>query len=516
MIIHKYYYIILRMKNIFKILISLKTAIYIITLLSILAIIGTLIPQNLEPTAYIAKYPTFGKIFLLMNFDDMYRSPLFVGFLVLLSLSTVLCIWTRFKATSRRLINRASKATITEISHLPTRKTLSLELIEGWEKSFDKTMIKEDGTQVALKSTGFFSLAGGMLLHIGLLLILVGGLLGLLLGVETVIHGKEGGKVPIPDLNTLKAAKKADELSKRARFIKNENPNNPILDKYRKEVEGLHKVYSEGVANPEFYISFEKLWVDYYHNKDNEVEGVKSWNSQVSFITNDKVAKNAIIQVNEPTSFNEYTFYQASWQKYYPKVKLQVELFNSNDTQRHNDHFPKEIELTLNKPEKFPWYEGELVLIDFKPDFRIVNGNFVSVSNELNNPAARIVAIDPKNNNEEISRAWGFSPSQSMLAAHVSNMPFVFTISSVDTKYESILTVSHDPGKALVWLGCLLFGAGMLLCFGYGYTERWLIIQPNGEKILAVTGNRAKTFFTAELEKLEQELFCKTVEETNE
>jgi cytochrome c biogenesis protein ResB len=503
------------MKHIFKTLISLKTAVVIITLLSILAIIGTLLPQNLESTAYIAKYPKFGGLFLALGFDDIYRSPSFIGLLALLSLSTVLCIWVRFKAANKHLINRIQKATIIEITHLPARKHLTEPLRANWEEAFDK-VIKKGSSTVALKSTGFFSIGGGLLLHIGLLLILIGGLVGLLFGVETVIHGREGSKVPIPSLGVLKAAKKADELSKKARYIRNANPDNPILNEYRSRVDTLHKIYSEGVANPEFYISFNRLWVDYYHNKNNEVEGVKSWNSQVSFTVNEKTAKDAIIQVNEPTTFNEYTFYQASWQKYYPKIKLQVELFNPDDHKNLADDFPKEIELSLNKPVKFPWYEYDLVLIDFKPDFRIINGNFVSVTNELNNPAARIMAIDTNNNNEEKSRAWGFAASQSMLAAHVSNMPFVFTIASVDTNYESILTVSHDPGKALVWLGCLLFGVGMLFCFGYGYTERWLIIDENGEKTLAITGNRAKTFFTAELEKLEQELFCKTVEDANE
>ncbi len=504
------------MKNLFKTLISLKTGIYTLTALSILSIIGTFLPQNREAITYITRYPIFGRLILLLGFDDMYKSAIFIGLLVLLSISTFFCIWVRFKATNRRLFNRVYKATVTEIENLKSRKEINQDLIENWEENFDKIVDKGYNTKAALKSTGYFSLAGGLLLHVGLLLIFIGGLIGLILGIDTMIHGKENSITPIPSVSALRAAKSADKLSREARYIRERNPNAPILNEYRKKVEALHKTYDEGMANPSFNIEFEKLWIDYYKSADNQIQGIKSWNSQISFAVDEKIEKSATIKVNEPISFGEYNFYQANWQKYYPSVKLQVDLINPEDKDKYGENFPKIIELTINKPVKFPWYEYNLLLMDFLPDFRYQNNRFTTATNELNNPAAYILAIDPQKGNEHKSQAWGFSPDQSAFAAHVSNMPFSFTFLSAETKYESFLTVSYDPGKPLVWIGCLLFAIGMLFCFGYGYTERWLIIKEDGTKIIAITGNRAESFFVDELKKLEEEIFLTKKEETND
>ena len=490
------------MNKLIQILVSLKTAVFIIAIISLLSVIGTLVPQKLEAAAYLTKYPIMGKYIISLGFDDIYRSLLFMASLGVLCLSTIFCILVRFKATYNRLINRIKNVNIAELKSLEVKKEISPNSVQFRDKYFKFERIDEDGTKISLHTFGVMSLAGGMILHIGLLLILAGGYIGLVSGVETVIHGREGDKVPIPGLTAMRAGYEADRISRKARYIRNTEANAPILETYRNDVEMLHKIYAEGITAPDFSVSFEKLSIDYHTDNEGEVRGIKSWNSAVSFVKPGEDPHKAVVKVNEPVTFRDYTFYQANWKKYYPTVRLKVVPLENIEDLEKASHFPAEIELTLNKPQKFPWYEHELLLFDFKEDFRIVNGAFVSVSNELKNPAARIIAIDAAAENKEVGRAWGFGESQASLGAHVSNLPFNFVFVSAEPRYESILTVTHDPGKFWVWVGCLLFSVGMMLCFGSGYREVWLVSESDGAAFIAVAGNRTAEVYKKELDKI--------------
>ncbi|MDD3000801.1 MAG: cytochrome c biogenesis protein ResB, partial [Candidatus Riflebacteria bacterium] len=310
------------MNKLIQILVSLKTAVFIIAIISVLSVIGTLVPQKLEAAAYLTKYPVIGKYILSLGFDDIYRSFLFIGSLGVLCFSTIFCILMRFKATYNRLVNRLKNVTIAELKSLEVKKEISPDSIKFREKYFNFERIDEDGTKISLHTFGTLSLAGGMILHIGLLLILAGGYMGLVSGVETVIHGREGDRVPIPPLNAMRAGYKADKISRKARYIRDTDANAPILDKYRKEVEMLHKTYAEGITAPDFSVFFEKLSIDYYKDDEGKIKGIKSWNSAVSFIKNGEEKHKSVVKVNEPVTFGDYTFFQANWRKYYPTVRL--------------------------------------------------------------------------------------------------------------------------------------------------------------------------------------------------
>ena len=79
-----------------------------------------------------------------------------------------------------------------------------------------------------------------------MVLIFVGGFIGLLFGVEMPIYGKAGEKIPIPSIDIIRTAYKADKLSRQARTIRQFNPQDSRLDGMRKEIEKLHEIYSEG------------------------------------------------------------------------------------------------------------------------------------------------------------------------------------------------------------------------------------------------------------------------------
>jgi cytochrome c biogenesis protein ResB len=321
------------------------------------------------------------------------------------------------------------------------------------------------------------------------------------------LHGKAGEKVVIPPLEAVRAARNADRISRNARNIRTFSPEDPSLNEMRQQVEALHKKYAEGLSSPSFSISFDELWVEHYQTPEGHYHGVKSWNSRVRFIEANQDSESVVIKVNQPVSHKDFTFYQASWSKFFPRVSMTVEhlpgISGWEDFQPPAS-FPLSVELTLNQPFKPDWASMTFVMQDFMPDFRVINGRFVSVSQELNNPAAMIVAFD--DTEKVLGRAWAFPEDRAMLASHVSSLPILFTFVSAQPEFESTLQMAYDPGKPVVWLGCLLFTLGMIMSFYVAYREEWVLVFPDGRVRIAISGNRPAVMLARDLDRLQQSL----------
>lgn len=504
------------MKKIIGLLASLKTAIFLIMLLTLLAITGTLIPQRLEAINYIQAFPKGWQFILGMGFDDMYRSALFVGTLALLSISAVLCVFNRWKSISKKLFGRFKNATMPEI--------LAFEASQNLEKAPSDENLKgfeigrfEDGPKVAFRCSGKAALLGGLILHIGLVLVFFGGLLGLLFGVEMSIAGKAGEKIPIPTLDVIRSAVKADSMSRQARHIRQFNPNDSRLETMREKIEELHKVYNNGIMHPEFKVAFDKLWIEHYNDENGNPQKVKSWNAEVRFMD---VASGTLfnamsetapmkIQVNYPVSYKDYGFYLSSWNKNWKNLKMLVEYVPDvkgwEDYKPAEGSFPQNIEVGINEAFTIKDFPYSIVVNSFLPDLKITEGGFFNASQELLNPAAMIVAFD-SNANCEVGHTWGFSQDKSEIAAHVSNLPLKFTFQSADSEYEAILQVAYDPGKPLVWLGCILFCLGMMLSFYVSYREEWIVFKEDGTATIALNSNRPASLLKKELPDFENRL----------
>ncbi|MEW6711556.1 MAG: cytochrome c biogenesis protein ResB, partial [Candidatus Riflebacteria bacterium] len=103
------------MRTILHLFVSLKTAVTIICVLTVLSMLGTFVPQSLEAHQYLERYPSIGHWILALGFDDMYHSLAFQACLWFLSASTLVCILTRWKSTSRKLFTRLQNVTEKEI-----------------------------------------------------------------------------------------------------------------------------------------------------------------------------------------------------------------------------------------------------------------------------------------------------------------------------------------------------------------------------------------------------------------
>lgn len=83
---------------------SIKSAIWLLSVIAVLSLIGTLIPQNEEPAFYIDRYGRSGYGALLTTgLTDVYSSWWFILFLILFSLNLTACLLSRLSLKGRSL-----------------------------------------------------------------------------------------------------------------------------------------------------------------------------------------------------------------------------------------------------------------------------------------------------------------------------------------------------------------------------------------------------------------------------
>lgn len=556
---------------VYRLFASLRIAIIIIIIIAVVSVLGTIIPQNRDPIFYKTNFPNSWYYILLLDFDDLFRSNIYLGLLLLLAFSTIVCTYTRTKITFKKFYKRLKSVSIPEIaSYRISTRIESTKLGNFYQlEKFEK--LETDNGTIYLRTTGKLSLLGSPLIHIGLLFILLGAIISHYTGVEMAITGVEGDKVAIPSIEAIKSAHRADKLRKKVLKLNLLYPNlQPVfIENLKKQIQSLEEEYNHSQNNPKYWLIIKKLWIEYYDNgndkksisnistsshqigvnpysdnvnqsfinTNNSVNNsqnfnnglhdtesliannqsyndnnhndnskfVKNWNTLIEILnSNNEIIASGIIKVNQPFSFDNITFYQANWQKVYHTINLIV---TSNPISTEPSKLvsePKFLTLCLGEEVKPEWSSLTFTLFDFMPDFRIVDNNFVSISDEIRNPAARIVAYNQ--DGSIAGRAWAFSAKQSNAGHIFSNLPYNFTFHSAQPKFQTGLQLSYDPYVWIVWLGCLFMICGLWLTFFIAYYEEWIVIRNNNLSIIAVNGNRPEANLKSKFIALTQEL----------
>jgi cytochrome c biogenesis protein ResB len=487
---------------------SLRVAAVLLFLISLVSIAGTLIPQGLEQRDYLLRYPWAGHWILAFGVDDLYRGRLFVGLLGLLSCSTLVCTLTRWKVTRRRWLRR-SQAHPREIEALPVQTRIPGDRVHLPQSPDWVIRHLEDGRRFFFRASGRMSLLGGLLIHVGLLGILGGGLIDSMYGVETFIRGSVGDRVPVPPISALRAASKADRLSKMGRGIQGVNPNDSRIPTLEAEIKELVDQYEAGRTNPEFSMVFHHLRTEYYDHthpqseqEDTQPGRVKNWNSSVTLEKATQILASGVLRVNEPLLFGGYAFYQSDWDKAFRQIQIQVRPAPTVTVAAatEDEDAVWGMSATLKTPIRPAWSSMTFQILDFWPDFRVVDGQFFSASNELRNPMAQIEAYDETG--KTVGRAWAFPGHLGRITGpHASNLPYSFAVIGASTVDRSGIQVACYPGTTVVWIGSFLFSLGMILTFYIGYFETWLIVSAGGDVLIAVSGNRGTRVLEGYLEK---------------
>lgn len=300
---------------------SIRLTVFLLLILAGVAVIGTVVPQNQPPNQYVSRFgDVWGRLLWLGGFAQVYFSPWFLGPISLLAANILACVVHGLP----QAIKRAGQPLTAETAlTLPERGRITWPAGIDPQPGLAATLSRELGRcrqetspdqTVYFGERGRFRPVGPYLIHIALLLILAGGLIGKFWGVD--------GQLAIDQGEVASAFQVGPRVEK---------PLN-------------------------FQVRLDKFQVSYYEPGASP----KEFRSDLTFMQDGREVSRATCRVNEPVTFGGLTFYQSSYgSQATGPIRLKVQLGDLSES----------IEVPLRQPADLPGGRGKIIPMK-------VDGNF--------------------------------------------------------------------------------------------------------------------------------------------
>ncbi len=266
-------------KRLYDFFSSVKLAIFLLLTLAVTSIVGTIIEQQQDPEKYLMEYgPTTYKILKFLGFTDVYHSWWYISLLTLLGINLIVCsikrlpkIW-KVAMEPRKTFPAGQEKTLRISSSITLKGRISEvkeKLVEALKnKRYKVEVSKEDEEEVhVFADKNVFARFGVYIVHLGVLVVLIGGLLTAVFGFRGYMNLAEG---TMSNLVSFFSGPKIVELP--------------------------------------FYVRCNKFTIDFYPS------GMpKAYISDLSVIENGKEVLRKTIRVNDPLKYKGIYFYQASY-----------------------------------------------------------------------------------------------------------------------------------------------------------------------------------------------------------
>lgn len=462
------------------ILFSMKFAIWIAVILAIASVAGVLVQEFFpvrdaqQAKVLSQKLPAFAyQLFMLLELQDPFRAVWFRVLLGLLAVSLLLCSMKRFGPNFRQAFKIdpiREPRTILRLGNSATIHHTTPELFEtvvGWLKRrvYIGSLQKDPEEKVAALHRDGVSRTGPVLLHIGILVLVLGGLASSIVGKRSFLLGSPGQTLPI-----------------------------------------------EG--------SRYALRVDDFQIEQNERGQVKQYRSVLTVIEDGREIKQQEISVNHPLRFAGYNVYQSSYQAD-PTRASSLDLFvrpSSPETQAaedphghasspppSGDSAGSGLQAKMGESYAVPLFpDYELRVLRFFAHLKITSEGPINASREFVNPA---VELEISHQGEKVATQWAFV----RFPAHSSTkLPFVAELRNAQPVMATGLELNTNPGAPLIWLGIILSTLGLILSFLMQHRTIYLIAKPSerGWTLwMAGRSEREQIAFAGEFERLVQRTY---------
>ena len=411
---------------------SVKLTLGLLIVLAVTSIFGTVIPQQ-EGAMELAERLSPGMVSLLSSLQlfDMYHSLWFRLLIGILALNLIICSLDRFPTALKRFQATPKLDRAKPFEDLPSHRNFSaagkisevLPLTAGILKSkYKQIHQKETDNEVVLYAEkGRFSLFGVYLVHLSVLLILIGSIIGSLFGFEAYVNIPEGESI-----NQVRLRK------------------------------------SQAVRALPFDVRCDRFSVQFYDNG-----APKEYRSDLAFVENGKVAIQGSLLVNHPITFEGITFYQSSYRPIAgDKVRIKLTKDGGNPK-------PSALEVIRGNTLELPGKEGHFQIVEVAEDFRGLGpAALVSVHAEEGDKKQFWIFQNFEMIRKRFPPAMLKSPSLDPSAFK----PYTFSLEGVEVKYATGLQVSRDPGVPLVWAGFFLIMIGLFVAFFTSHRSVWIKI----------------------------------------
>lgn len=429
------------MKSFIKFFNSVKLAIVLIIVIIAASVLGTLIPQDRSAPEYAARYGQAASLLMRLQLTRVYHSIWYLSLLLLFSLNIIVCTLTRLGPKwkkSRRPKVQADAAGLSTLRFFERFKKPGS--LDSWQKHI-RGELQARGYKVREASKprqrhvlarrrvlGWF---GSDFVHLGLLVILAGGILSGLAGVREYLPLRKGQASIAP--------------------------------------------------GTDFTVRLDKFETEFYPGG-----GVKAWKSTVTVVEAGKDVLTRVVQVNHPLSYKGFNFYQSSYGWDWTRPELELWIKTKSD--------PKAVEKHRLRPgDKVTLAGGaELGVSRFVPDFIIGQDKQVeSRSDQPDNPAAQ---VEITQGGRSLFSNWVFANYPNFAGMHsAGEADYSVELKDAQAPQYSVLEAAQDPGADIIWLGSILLMAGLFLAFYWPTREVKAVLEENKGKVdIALGGLTAK------------------------
>ncbi|MBI4765222.1 MAG: cytochrome c biogenesis protein ResB [Deltaproteobacteria bacterium] len=276
---------------------SVKLALVLLITLAVISILGTILPQGESLAFYDQHYsPVSGKLIRFFQLQDMYHSWWFQWLLLLLTANLIVCSLKRFSSTWKVVTapSRSVSNHLFETLYFHRKFTFRDRPQDplAWVQSL---LSRQFGKPVALPAPqgtafflekGRFSRFGVYLVHLSILVIFVGAIIGSLFGFKGSLELMEG--------------EEKDRI-----FIK-----------------GAHSLRELGFA-----VHLDRFTMTFYPD-----QMPKEYRSDLSIREKGREKERAEVRVNDPFTYKGITFYQSTWDQ----IPVSIELILKKGGQESN------------------------------------------------------------------------------------------------------------------------------------------------------------------------------------
>jgi len=447
---------------------SVKLTIAVLIVLALTSIIGTIIEQSADPSSNIrllAKFfgdslaPTVYNIFLRLGFMDMYHSWWFILLLVLFCTNLIVCSLERLPKTLKLINTPLKPLQKNVINTLPLRKELLVnadlktvrnEVLNNLTMAGFRISESAEGDSIQLYSQkGKYSRLGLYVVHLSILLIFIGAIIGALFGFDGFLNLPEGGSSDV--------------------------------------------AYTREGRTIPLGFTIKCNWYDtkYYPWSDTPQE----FQSEVVIIEGGREVLKKSIKVNHPITYKGITFYQSS----YGMVPEAEGEFHIKVTPNGGEG--KILHLKLGDTFEIPGTKIKGAIVNFSPALTrdLHTGMFYTYTEQMVNPAIAIRLTDA---GKETLGGWILRryPETGIL-------PEGHKIDFIDywgVEYTG-LQVSRDPGVWLIYLACAIMSIGLYIAFFISHRKIWIILRSEKNSVRISLGgsvSKNRISFERDIEKM--------------
>jgi cytochrome c biogenesis protein len=422
---------------------SVKLAITLISLGALIAIVGTLIPQEATTRAvdYIGRYGPYGYRWIQhLQLDHIFSSWYFEAVLVLFFANMSCCTVKRLRKSLwyvraplgvkppaafaalplHERLELPSEPTPPDIETLKARVRRVLHAAHYRVKLEERQQLVAEKWRPERFAIDIF--------HISLLVILIGAFLSSTLGFKTFEVAHKGNIIDVPQGN--------------------------------------------------FSVKVDDFWSNNYPNS----ERVMDWNTTLTVLQNGSPVLTKTIQVNHPLVYGGIRFYQAAfgldWQD---SAHLTIEIVRAADKASLGT-----FSADVNKVFAVPTAKINVKVGAFLPDFALTTNKIAySKTQSLDNPAAYLEIYDDQG--QFLYRTWVFAQHpelQEILQQAGVNSPYLFYLRGETAPEFSGIQVNADPGFPVVLGGFIFLIGGLLAHFYFKHKTIWVHIDTEQKALL--------------------------------